>query len=325
MLINISDVWVSARVSHNNYLRKIIDDGMASLGSSQVDKRASLFLEFLRRHLTFKNSCGLQFAIAYHKKLKRRISRYELAQVDALLTRVFNYTRFTRRSLRGWSAYKLCRSSSYRVCPYCHYTLMLVTQEKKKGIRQNLDHWYPQHLYPYLALALDNLIPCCSVCNTHLKGAEDMNEKPFLHPFLDLESLHFRCEKPGSTIVDIITDFENVKDELTFRIEFDPACVKSTNTLELFQLHERYQLLAPDAVKFVGRKTYSDGLEGWFQDHAAGPLCQNQALPPDEPKGSEIRRLGFDRAGYKNEMLGKMYADLYDQFDRTSVLSKPLV
>ncbi|KTB61509.1 hypothetical protein AO067_20020 [Pseudomonas viridiflava ICMP 13104] len=150
-----------------------------------------------------------------------------------------------------------------------------------------------------------------------------MHSKPYLHPFLDSESLHFRCEKPGSSIVDIITDFENVKDQLSVRIDFNTACKKSTNTVTLFQLRERYKLLSSDGAKFVGMKTHSDGLEDWFQAYLLGPLHPAPATPQLKNRAKEIRQLGFDREHYKNEVFGKMYADLYDQFDRTSLLNKP--
>lgn len=323
MLINISDVWASARASHNLYLEGLIDDGLASLGPSALDQRIKLFLEFLKIHLTAKNIYGLNSAISYHQKLQRKISRHERIKVNDFLVELFDYKAFSRRKLRDWSAYKLCRSSNYRVCPYCHYSLMLVTEEKKGGIRPDLDHWYPQHLYPYLALALNNLVPSCLICNSRLKGSADMHINSHLHPFLDSESLHFRCEKPGSSIVDIITDFENVKDQLSVRIDFNGACQKSTNTLTLFQLRERYALLSPDGAKFVGRKTYSDGLEDWFQAHLMGPLHQTPPVPQLKDRAKEIRQLGFDRQDYKNEVFGKMYADLYDQYDRTSLLNNP--
>lgn len=322
MLINISDVWASARADHNRYLEKVIDNGLASLGQSSLDQRIRYFLNFLKVHLTTKHIHGLESAINYHKKTQRKISRHERAQFNNYLSELFNYNTFRRRKLRDWSAYKLCRSSNYRVCPYCHYSLILVTQEKKGGIRPNLDHWYPQHLYPYLALALNNLIPCCSVCNSHLKGTEDMHSKPYLHPLLDKESLHFRCEKPGSSIVDIITDFENVKNQLSVRIHFDTSCKKSTNTLTLFQLRERYDQLSEDGAKFVGMKTHCDGLEDWFKSHLSGPLHPAPTAPQPQSRAREVRQLGFDREHYKNQIFGKMYADLYDQFDRTSLLNK---
>lgn len=323
MLINIADVWKSARTAHNRYLERVIDEGIRSLPGSPIQRRATHFLKSLRTQLTSRRPDGLQSAINSYEKLKRKMSRHELSELNALLGRVFDYKHFTTKRKQRWSAYKLCKSLGYRICPYCHYSYMLVTEERERGIRPDLDHYYPQHKYPYLALALHNLIPSCSTCNSRLKGGTDMGNKPFLNPLLDSESLHFRCEKPGSSIVDIISNFENIKGELKIRIIHDSTCEKSTNSLLLFQLHERYDQFASEGADFVGAKTSIDNLDELLRAQAQGPIQQSSLflMPPSKEK--EIRQLRFNRSRYKHYVHGKMFADLYDQFDRTSFLSKP--
>lgn len=322
MLINIADVWKSARIAHNRYLEQVIDEGIRSLHSSPIQRRATQFLKSLKTQLTSRRPDSLQSAINSHEKLKRKMSRHELSELNALLGRIFDYRLFITKRKQRWSAYKLCKSLAYRICPYCHHAYMLVTEEKERGIRPDLDHYYPQGRYPYLALALNNLIPSCSTCNSRLKGSTDMASKPFLNPLLDPESLHFRCEKPGSSIVDIISDFENIKEELRIRIVHDPACEKSTNSLVLFQLRERYDQFSREGADFVGAKTSIDNLDDLFRAQAQGPIQQNSAsfMPPNKDK--EVRQLRFNRSHYKHYVHGKMFADLYDQFDRSSLLGK---
>lgn len=322
MLINIGDAWNTARKAHNRYLGQVIDKGIRSLNQSPIQKRATLFLKFLKAHLTAEHARSLQPAIDYHEKLRRKMSRHEYATLDALLRKIFDYDSFTAKRKKRWSAYKLCNTLAYRVCPYCHYAHMLVTEEGKKSIRPDLDHYYPQHRYPYLALSLQNLIPSCSVCNSRLKGGEDMGTKPYLHPLKDAESLHFRCEKPGRSIVDIVSDFENIKDQLDVVIIHSATCAKSQNTLELFQLRQRYAEFSTQAADFVGSKTSIDNLDELFSAMALGPLPQNCVFPSPS-KEREIRQLRFDRDRYKHYVHGKMFADLYDQFDRKALLTRP--
>lgn len=95
-----------------------------------------------------------------------------------------------------------------RVCPYCNrqYTVVLKTEERdeassetadenlegstlenskihlKKWIRPNYDHYFPKSRYPYLALSLFNLVPCCGVCNQS-KGEWDTFRFPILYPY----------------------------------------------------------------------------------------------------------------------------------------------
>lgn len=48
--------------------------------------------------------------------------------------------------------------------------------------RPQMDHYYPRDLYPYLAVSLYNLVPCCAVCNT-AKGPLDTMKDPILYPY----------------------------------------------------------------------------------------------------------------------------------------------
>ena len=66
------------------------------------------------------------------------------------------------------------------VCPYCNrqYTFTLASGKS----RPQMDHYYPRDLYPYLAVSLYNLVPCCAVCNT-AKGPLDTREYPILYPY----------------------------------------------------------------------------------------------------------------------------------------------
>ena len=45
-----------------------------------------------------------------------------------------------------------------------------------------MDHYYPRDLYPYLAVSLYNLVPCCAVCNA-AKGPLDTMKDPILYPY----------------------------------------------------------------------------------------------------------------------------------------------
>lgn len=66
------------------------------------------------------------------------------------------------------------------VCPYCNrqYTFTLASGKS----RPQMDHYYPRDLYPYLAVSLYNLVPCCAVCNT-AKGPLDTMKDPILYPY----------------------------------------------------------------------------------------------------------------------------------------------
>ena len=80
-------------------------------------------------------------------------------------------------SLEGLGVSKI----GVEICPYCNRSFIYTTP--KKGTRPQYDHYYPKSKYPYLALSMYNLIPCCPVCN-NAKNAEDtFDNKSLLYPF----------------------------------------------------------------------------------------------------------------------------------------------
>lgn len=50
-----------------------------------------------------------------------------------------------------------------RTCPYCNRSYIFTV--RSGGVRPQYDHFFPRADYPYLAVSMYNLIPCCSVCN----------------------------------------------------------------------------------------------------------------------------------------------------------------
>jgi hypothetical protein len=118
--------------------------------------------------------------------------------VTKILNSIFNYGYFSDREHNEWGAYMLTKELNIGVCPYCNrnYTTTIIAKKKviKKGgtttiteyktIRPHLDHFFSQRDYPILAISFYNLIPCCSVCNSSLKGPIIFKLTTHLHPYL---------------------------------------------------------------------------------------------------------------------------------------------
>lgn len=97
---------------------------------------------------------------------------------------VFDYEAF--HGMQKYGAYHLIELLGIRICAYCNraYSFGVIEKNNKQRIesktRLELDHYYPQSKYPYLALSLFNLIPSCPSCN-RLK--RDKNAEDFLYPY----------------------------------------------------------------------------------------------------------------------------------------------
>lgn len=67
-------------------------------------------------------------------------------------------------------------------CPYCNRNFIRMSEANENLQNMQLDHFYPKDKYPFLAICLYNLVPCCSVCNgSGKKGNIDPNT--MVNPF----------------------------------------------------------------------------------------------------------------------------------------------
>lgn len=141
-------------------------------------------------------------------KSKIHKDEYQKEGVKNRLTSIFNYNAFVDSYLPKWGAYKLVQLLDTRACAYCNrlftFTLDKVdsartfnkTKDNKvkrkilKNItssktRPELDHFYPKAKFPYLALAIYNLVPSCHICNSNLKGSRNVDFDKLINPFED--------------------------------------------------------------------------------------------------------------------------------------------
>ncbi len=107
-----------------------------------------------------------------------------LVKFKSNIEKVFNYVKF-RSEYKKYGAYSLVNKLNVSTCPYCN-RLHTTTIETNEGrTRAKLDHWFDRATHLYLAISLYNLIPCCSICNSDLKGSEKFNLKNNIHPYLE--------------------------------------------------------------------------------------------------------------------------------------------
>jgi len=110
-------------------------------------------------------------------------------QVKTLLKFLFDYDEFSKKDSiysKNWGAYTLTEKLQIRSCLYCNrnYTIT-VTNDTKKIIRPELDHFFPKSEHPIIALSFYNLIPSCHICNSNLKGKKPFSLGKYFHPYLN--------------------------------------------------------------------------------------------------------------------------------------------
>jgi hypothetical protein len=181
--------------------------------------------------------------------------------IDSVLAKFFDY--------KGWfnanepssyySAYHLATSLNLRSCVYCNRTYALtqfkMESDNKIGklLRPDFDHWYPKEHFPLLALSFFNLVPCCSVCNSSVKGRKKFTLADYVHPYVDniTESILFSFKYSAS--------INSVKVELTAVNSDKKLQQRIENTLTGFHIEEMYGAHEPELLDLIKLKqAYSE-------------------------------------------------------------------
>lgn len=105
-----------------------------------------------------------------------KLGIFDGSKEDDILKQLFDYKHFSTRKVIK----QILRIMNVDVCPYCNRQYIFTLEDK--NVRAQLDHYYPKDKYPYLAISIYNLIPCCSICNI-AKSNLDTKEKPILYPY----------------------------------------------------------------------------------------------------------------------------------------------
>ena len=108
---------------------------------------------------------------AYYTQLKKL---YEIFDYDGLISKNKQFS------------YWIANSIGQNTCTYCNrqYTFT-ITSDEQKIARPTFDHWYPKEFFPLLSLSIYNLIPCCTICNSSVKGREIFSMDTHIHPYTE--------------------------------------------------------------------------------------------------------------------------------------------
>lgn len=68
------------------------------------------------------------------------------------------------KNLNDWNAYTFVKELKLGVCPYCNKEYIPIIEEKQT-YKGEIDHFFPEAVYPYLSCSLFNFIPSCHTCN----------------------------------------------------------------------------------------------------------------------------------------------------------------
>ena len=197
-----------------------------------------------------------------------RSSIQEIGQItDDNVTIEFErlYKNFTNRKLGGQWAEKI----GVKICPYCNRNYIFTLSNSK--VRPQYDHFFPKSLYPYLALSMYNLVPCCAICNiAKLKFdtyGSSISEENFFYPFTDAYGKQFTFQIANG---DNINSWLGIAEEYNLTIASDPSVSPrliqkqslATEKLNLIKLYNKHSDYVRDIVRtaYVYNEEYFQSL-----------------------------------------------------------------
>lgn len=161
----ILDDWISEITDNTYNLEQIIKAEPKQL-KSIIDKVEDVGIDFHTEPPT-----------------KDKNSKYEKSQYFLTLYKKFS-TRGDKHFV-SYNALQLVNDLTINVCPYCNRNFINNTKLIDKSSNNpyvkrtaQLDHFYPEGKYPYLALSFYNLIPVCGTCNV-IKLEQTVGVNPY--------------------------------------------------------------------------------------------------------------------------------------------------
>lgn len=155
-----------------------------------------------------------------------------------------------------WNRNRFLYEMGIEVCPYCNrqYISNIADIEDRKLLRAtaDLDHFYHQGNFPYLALSFMNFIPCCSVCNRTFKGTHNSLEEKILYPYDEGfgNEIEFVIDSSSiSSLKALMLNKGNVKLDINYKgdPDFNERAEKSVKLFRLMKLYQAH----PDIIKEI--------------------------------------------------------------------------
>ena len=194
-----------------------------------------------------------------------------------------------------------------KTCPYCGR--QYITNYNESYSTADLDHFYSQSKYPYLALNIYNFIPACAVCNRNFKNDKEVKINPRIEEFG--ENAVFTLGNDISTYmdmgledIDIKLDIRTSDTFLAKRIEED---IDTFKLEEVYEIHNDYVLQMIKDITFRGNESYLESIKELF-----GKDDENEVLK----KLKELIKAPYEFRIRENEPLGKLTKDILNEIEK---------
>lgn len=163
------------------------------------------------------------------------------------IVNVFDYDTLTGKTYQKEFT-TLVQMLSVNVCPYCGRNFTTTIQKSAEGYARTcqIDHFFPQSTYPWLAVSLLNLIPSCGFCNNRKKD----REPDILYPYKEEIGEIYRFRTHPIKGMSYLVGAQNSEED--FQVSLEPTLplkadedlsdyeILIENEISLFKINELY-------------------------------------------------------------------------------------
>lgn len=225
------------------------------------------------------------------------------------------YKEFKQKYKCDWSAEIFCDKLNIDVCPYCNreYTFLA---ELFNGLRKRLseiDHFFPQSIYPYFSCYLYNFIPSCLLCNHGKKEKVKGIVYPYENEFGNRAKFNVKLKNGGTISLPCDTNDVQVQLKLKGSRFVRRKIQKSDKMFCISAIYNEHKTEINDLL----RRYYHYGAnksKDLYRLFNFGGIVQNGEIP----KYFRDILLGIPLdVGEKQYPLRKFKEDVIEQFDET--------
>lgn len=193
-----------------------------------------------------------------------------------------------------------------RTCPYCNRGFIGITKGKLLGVQ--LDHFYSRSKFPFFAVSLFNLVPCCSTCN-HIKSD---NPLKMVSPFEAVnfnEAFQFTYEVPKTGKE--LTSSKHRELKLEIRESCPELIKRLENNLSVFRLQDAYIFQEREAEQFCEKmiaypRSRLEEIVRHFKKNV-----QKDHISVEGLEDALFREYFTEPSDYAQKPMAKFYRDLY--------------
>ncbi len=251
---------------------------------------------------------GGQKKVKYKKALKKLIlADFEvMRELIGLLGCEKSEKKYLLGQYEGFRESKFVKTKFFKyfpTCPYCNFTYLPRLTEDYFGLQ--IDHHFSKSEYPYLAVSIFNLVPCCTVCN-HIKKEKDIR---IIYPYTEEFGNNAKFKYKISSLM----EKDNYLKEVEIDLKDSSLKEKIQNSIDTFQLENKYNGLSTEAEEIYFKHLASSSSQ-------VDELLENfKELGFDKNKIKEIYYgITFNKDNHIKRPISKFINDLIEDLESKS-------